>query len=167
MAEETKVSETESQSQQDFTTTESAEPDQNNEGLYRALKAEREARKNYERQVKEQAAMLARFEETNPDEVKSLREEAAKAAQLQAQFGEAREAIELKYSKEAEAAREERMSETIAKQECSIEGRFDLTQYVDEEKLKAALGEFGAVESCSFRFAGRSILFNAKFEDKD
>ena len=97
MAEETKASETESQSQQDFATTESTESEQNNEGLYRALKAEREARKNYERQVKEQAAMLARFEETNPDEVKSLREEAAKAAQLQAQFGEAREAIELKY----------------------------------------------------------------------
>jgi hypothetical protein len=68
---------------------------------------------------------------------------------------------------EAEAAREERMAETIAKQECSIEGRFDLTQYVDEEKLKAALSEFGAVETCSFRFAGRNIMFNAKFEDKD
>ena len=143
MTEETKVSETESQSQQDFATTESTESEQNNEGLYRALKAEREARKNYERQVKEQAAMLARFEETNPDEVKSLREEAAKAAQLQAQFGEAREAIELKYSKEAEAARQ---SEALAK-ETLAEFR---KKYALEKIFLSAGGKTDSADGISF-----------------
>jgi hypothetical protein len=74
------------------------------ENLLKALKAERESRKQYEKQVKEQAAQLERFADVNPDEWTSMQAEAAKAAQLQEQFGEAREAIELKYSKQAEAA---------------------------------------------------------------
>ena len=74
------------------------------ENLLKALKAERESRKQYEKQVKEQAAQLERFADVNPDEWTSMQAEAAKAAQLQAQFGEAKEAIELKYSKQAEAA---------------------------------------------------------------
>lgn len=66
------------------------------ENLLKALKAERESRKQYEKQVKDQAAQLERFADVNPDEWVSMQAEAAKAAQLQAQFGEAREAIELK-----------------------------------------------------------------------
>ena len=74
------------------------------ENLLKALKAERESRKQYEKQVKEQAAQLERFADVNPDEWTAMQAEAAKAAQLQAQFGEAKEAIELKYSKQAEEA---------------------------------------------------------------
>jgi len=74
------------------------------ENLLKALKAERESRKQYEKQVKDQAAQLERFADVNPDEWVSMQAEAAKAAQLQAQFGEAKEAIELKYSKQAEAS---------------------------------------------------------------
>ena len=77
------------------------------ENLLKALKAERESRKQYEKQVKEQAVQLERFADVNPDEWTSMQAEAAKAAQLQAQFGEAKEAIELKYSKQAEAAANE------------------------------------------------------------
>jgi len=77
------------------------------ENLLKALKAEREARKQYEKEVKEKAAQLERFASINPDEYNKLQEEAAKAAQLQAQFGEAREAIEAKYSQQAEAAAKE------------------------------------------------------------
>lgn len=77
------------------------------ENLLKALKAEREARKQYEKEVKEKAAQLERFASINPDEYNKLQEEAAKAAQLQAQFGEAREAIEMKYSQQAEAAAKE------------------------------------------------------------
>lgn len=77
------------------------------ENLLKALKAEREARKQYEKEVKEKAAQLERFASINPDEYNKLQEEAAKAAQLQAQFGEAREAIESKYSQQAEAAAKE------------------------------------------------------------
>lgn len=77
------------------------------ENLLKALKAEREARKQYEKEAKEKAAQLERFASINPDEYNKLQEEAAKAAQLQAQFGEAREAIESKYSQQAEAAAKE------------------------------------------------------------
>jgi len=64
-------------------------------------------RSEAEKQVKEQAAQLERFADVNPDEWASMQAEAAKAAQLQAQFGEAKEAIELKYSQQAEAAAKE------------------------------------------------------------
>lgn len=77
------------------------------ENLLKALKAEREARKQYEREVKEKAAQLERFAEINPDEYTKLQQEAAEAARLQAQWGEAREAIEAKYSSQAEAALKE------------------------------------------------------------
>lgn len=77
------------------------------ENLLKALKAERESRKQYEKQVKEQAQQLERFADVNPDEWTAMQAEAAKAAQLQAQFGEAKEAIELKYSQQAEASAKE------------------------------------------------------------
>ena len=77
------------------------------ENLLKALKAERESRKQYEKQVKDQAAQLERFADVNPDEWTAMQAEAAKAAQLQAQFGEAKEAIELKYSQQAEASAQE------------------------------------------------------------
>lgn len=87
------------------------------ENLLKALKAEREARKQYERESKEKAAQLERFAEINPDEYTRLQKEAAEAAALQANFGAAQEAIEAKYSaqaqeaaKEAAAAREEAAS---------------------------------------------------------
>ena len=84
--------------------TEDLMPRSDAENLLKALKAERESRKQYEKQVKEQAAQLERFADVNPDEWTSMQAEAAKAAQLQAQFGEAKEAIELKYSRQAEAS---------------------------------------------------------------
>ena len=77
------------------------------ENLLKALKAEREARKQYERDLKETKANLDRFAEINPEEYTKLQQEAAEAARIQAQFGEAKEAIELKYSKQAEAAASE------------------------------------------------------------
>ena len=77
------------------------------ENLLKALKAEREARKQYERDLKETKGQLERFSEINPEEYTKLQAEAAEAARTQAQFGEAKEAIELKYSKQAEAAAQE------------------------------------------------------------
>ena len=87
--------------------TEDLMPRSEAENLLKALKAERESRKQYEKQVKEQAAQLERFADVNPDEWTAMQAEAAKAAQLQAQFGEAKEAIELKYSQQAEASAKE------------------------------------------------------------
>ena len=77
------------------------------ENLLKALKAEREARKQYERDLKETKSQLDKFAEINPDEYTKLQAEAAEAARLQAQWGEARDAIETKYSQQAQEARQE------------------------------------------------------------
>jgi len=71
------------------------------ENLLKALKAEREARKQYERDLKESRTQLEKFAEINPDEYLQLQEEAAEAARLQAQWGEVRDAMESKYSTQA------------------------------------------------------------------
>lgn len=68
---------------------------------------------------------------------------------------------------EMEAKREERTVESISVQERSVSGKIDLSEYIDEEKLKAALGKFGTVETFKFRFGGKNIYFDAKFEDKE
>lgn len=80
------------------------------ENLLKALKAEREARKQYEREVKEKSQQLERFAEINPDEYTRLQKEAAEAAALQANFGAATEAIEQKYSLQAQEAAKEAAS---------------------------------------------------------
>lgn len=77
------------------------------ENLLKALKAEREARKQYERDLKETKTQLERFAEINPDEYTKLQKEAAEAAALQANFGAAQEAIEAKYSAQAQEAAKE------------------------------------------------------------
>ena len=77
------------------------------ENLLKALKAEREARKQYEREVKEANGKLEKFAEINPEEYTKLQQEAAEAARLQAQWGDARDAIENKYSSQAQEARKE------------------------------------------------------------
>lgn len=110
MSEENKAPETEVQQSTPAPSGDDLMPRSEAENLLKALKAEREARKQYEKEVKEKAAQLERFASINPDEYNKLQEEAAKAAQLQAQFGEAREAIEAKYSQQAEAAAKEAAS---------------------------------------------------------
>ncbi len=74
------------------------------ENLLKALKAEREARKQYERDLKETKASLEKFAEINPEEYTKLQEEAAEAARLQSQWGEVRDAMESKYSTQAQEA---------------------------------------------------------------
>ena len=113
------------------------------ENLLKALKAEREARKQYEREVKEKAAQLERFASINPDEYNKLQEEAAKAAQLQAQFGEAREAIEAKYSQQAEAAAKEAMAAKAALAEYQ-------KKYALEKVFFAAGGRTDSADGVSF-----------------
>ena len=113
------------------------------ENLLKALKAEREARKQYEREVKEKAAQLERFASINPDEYNKLQEEAAKAAQLQAQFGEAREAIEAKYSQQAEAAAKEAAAAKAALAEYQ-------KKYALEKVFFAAGGRTDSADGVSF-----------------
>lgn len=113
------------------------------ENLLKALKAEREARKQYEREVKEKTAQLERFASINPDEYMKLQEEAAKAAQLQAQYGEARDAIEAKYSKQAEIAVQEAEQARVALAEYR-------KRYALEKVFHAAGGRTDAADGVSF-----------------
>ena len=113
------------------------------ENLLKALKAERESRKQYEKQVKEQAAQLERFADVNPDEWTAMQAEAAKAAQLQAQFGEAKEAIELKYSQQAEAS----VKEANAAKQALAEYQ---KKYALEKVFYAAGGRTDSADGVSF-----------------
>ena len=113
------------------------------ENLLKALKAERESRKQYEKQVKEQAAQLERFADVNPDEWTAMQAEAAKAAQLQAQFGEAKEAIELKYSQQAEASAKEANAAKAALAEYQ-------KKYALEKVFYAAGGRTDSADGVSF-----------------
>lgn len=113
------------------------------ENLYKALKAEREARKQYEREVKETKAHLEKFAEINPEEYTKLQQEAAEAARLQAQWGEAREAIEQKYSVQAQDARKE--AESANKALAAYK-----KQYALEKVFNAAGGRTDSVDGISF-----------------
>lgn len=113
------------------------------ENLLKALKAEREARKQYEREVKETKAHLEKFAEINPEEYTKLQQEAAEAARLQAQWGEAREAIEQKYSVQAQDARKE--AETAKTALAAVEKKYAL-----EKVFNSAGGRTDAVDGVSF-----------------
>lgn len=113
------------------------------ENLLKALKAERDARKQYEREVKESKAQLEKFAEINPEEYRQLQEEAAEAARLQAQWGEARDAIETKYSTQAQEARKEAEAATQALASYR-------KQYALEKVFNAAGGRTDAVDGVSF-----------------
>mgnify|MGYP001302082281 FL=1 len=113
------------------------------ENLLKALKAERESRKQYEKQVKEQAAQLERFADVNPDEWSSMQAELAKASQLQQQFSESRDAIELKYSQQAEASAKEAAASKTALQEYQ-------KKYALEKVFNEAGGRTDSADGVSF-----------------
>lgn len=84
------------------------------QNLLKALKSEREARKIYEKEVKEKAAQLEKFAQINPDEYRKLQEEASIAAREKAAADERTALLEEKYggqaaeaAKKAEAAHRE------------------------------------------------------------
>ena len=113
------------------------------ENLLKALKAEREARKQYEREVKETKGQLEKFAEINPEEYTKLQQEAAEAARLQAQWGEARDAIETKYSQQAQDARKEA---DAAKTALAAYQK----KYALEKVFNAAGGRTDSVDGVSF-----------------
>lgn len=113
------------------------------ENLLKALKAEREARKQYEREVKETKGQLEKFAEINPEEYTKLQQEAAEAARLQAQWGEARDAIETKYSQQAQDARREADAANAALASYR-------KQYALEKVFNAAGGRTDSVDGVSF-----------------
>lgn len=113
------------------------------ENLLRALKSERDARKQYERELKETKTNLERFAEINPEEYVKLQEEAAEAARLQSQWGEVRDAMETKYSTQAqEAVRRADASETAL---ASYKKKYAL-----EKVFNSTGGRSDAVDGVSF-----------------
>ena len=113
------------------------------ENLFKALKAERETRKQYERDLKETKSQLEKFAEINPDEYTKLQAEAAEAARVQAQWGEAKEAIELKYSKDAQEAAAKAAAAESALSEYK-------KKYALEKVFYAAGGRTDAADGVSF-----------------
>ena len=113
------------------------------ENLLKALKAERDARKQYERELKETKTNLERFAEINPEEYTKLQQEAAEAARLQSQWGEARDAIENKYSQQAQEARQE--AEAATKNLAAYR-----KQYALEKVFNGAGGRTDSVDGISF-----------------
>lgn len=74
------------------------------DGLMKALKAERESRKRYEKEVREKAAQLEKFAEINPSEYRRLQEEAAIAERERQQAEERTTLLEEKYGAQAAEA---------------------------------------------------------------
>ena len=113
------------------------------ENLLKALKAERDARKQYERELKESKTHLEKFAEINPDEYHKLQQEAAEAARMQAQWGETRDAIESKYS--AQAAEAVREADAAKKALADYQKKYAL-----EKAFNEAGGRTDAVDGVSF-----------------
>jgi len=113
------------------------------ENLLKALKAEREARKQYERDLKETKANLEKFAEINPEEYTKLQAEAAEAARIQSQYGEQRELLEQKYSSQAQEAAKEAAAAKAALAEYQ-------KKYALEKVFYSAGGRTDAADGVSF-----------------
>jgi hypothetical protein len=74
------------------------------QNLLKALKSEREARKIYEKEVKDKTAQLEKFAQINPDEYRKLQEEASIAAREKAAADERTSLLEEKYGSQAAEA---------------------------------------------------------------
>ena len=143
MADENKAPETEAQTPTPSAAGEDLMPRSEAENLLKALKSEREARKQYERDLKETKTQLERFAEINPDEYTKLQKEAAEAAALQANFGAAQEAIEAKYSAQAQEAAKEAAAAKAALADYQ-------KKYALEKVFYAAGGRTDAADGVSF-----------------
>jgi hypothetical protein len=73
--------------------------------LFKALKAERESRKTYEKELRDKSAQLEKFAEINPQEYRRLQEEAAIAERERMAAEERTALLEEKYGSQAAEAR--------------------------------------------------------------
>lgn len=113
------------------------------QNLLKALKSEREARKTYERQIKEKEKQLERFKEFNPEEYRKLQADAARAAEIESRYGESIRAIEEKYGRQAAEA-EQRAKELEAK------NREFVKRYALEKVFNSAGGRTDSADGISF-----------------
>ena len=75
--------------------------------LLKALKSEREARRNGEKSLKEKAAQLQQLEGIDPEVYARLQAESAKRAELEAELGAKVESIEKSYADQLAAAKQQ------------------------------------------------------------
>lgn len=113
------------------------------ENLLKALRSEREARKIYEKEVKEKAALLEKFADVNPAEYRKLQEEAAAAAAAKAQADERTALLEEKYG--AQAAEAVKKAELANRELMEFRKRYSL-----EKVFFAAGGRTDSQDGVSF-----------------
>lgn len=113
------------------------------QNLLKALKSEREARKIYEKEVKEKAAQLEKFAQINPDEYRKLQEEASIAAREKAAADERTALLEEKYSNHAADA--VKKAENAQKELLEFRKRYAL-----EKVFFAAGGRTDSADNVSF-----------------
>lgn len=113
------------------------------QNLLKALKAERESRKIYEKEVKEKAAQLEKFAQINPDEYRKLQEEAAIAAREKAAADERTALLEEKYGSQAAEAMK-------AKEAAQRELQEFRKRYALEKVFFAAGGRTDSADGVSF-----------------
>lgn len=111
--------------------------------LMKALKSEREARKTYERQIREKEQQLEKFAEINPSEYQKLQADAARAAEIESRYGESIRAIEEKYGRQAAEA------EARAK-EAELRIQDYRKRYALEKVFNSAGGRMDAADGVSF-----------------
>jgi hypothetical protein len=113
------------------------------QNLLKALKSEREARKIYEKEVKEKAAQLEKFATINPDEYRKLQEEASIAAREKAAADERTSLLEEKYGSQA--------AEAVKKAEAANRELLEFRKrYALEKEFYAAGGRTDSADGVSF-----------------
>lgn len=113
------------------------------DNLLKALKAERESRKQYEKELRDKAAQLEKFAEINPSEYRRLQEEAAIAERERMAAEERTSLLEEKYG--AQAAEANKKAEAFQQQLQEFRKRYAL-----EKIFFAAGGRTDAADGVSF-----------------
>lgn len=113
------------------------------DNLLKALKAERESRKTYEKELREKAAQLEKFAEINPQEYRRLQEEAAIAERERMAAEERTALLEEKYG--AQAAEANKKAEQY-----QVELKEFRKRYALEKVFFAAGGRTDAADGVSF-----------------
>lgn len=113
------------------------------DNLLKALKAERESRKQYEKELREKSAQLEKFAEINPGEYRRLQEEAAIAERERLAAEERTMLLEEKYG--AQAAEASKKAEAYQKELLEFRKRYAL-----EKVFFAAGGRTDSADGVSF-----------------
>lgn len=113
------------------------------DNLLKALKAERESRKAYEKEVREKSAQLEKFAEINPNEYRRLQEEAAIAERERLAAEERTSLLEEKYGSQAAEANKKA-------EQYQVELKEFRKRYALEKVFFAAGGRPDAADGVSF-----------------